>query len=612
MYFDALTLAAVADELRQSVLGGRIQRVWLPAAQGIALEIYAHHHRHYLLASAHPQHARVHLVARKPSRGVELPTPLLLLLRKYVQGGRLVGLEYPALERLLLLSIVKDMRPRNHDVAERVEYDTEDANADLAEDPNPRLDPPTEADLLRCELIIEPMERRSNILLVNDANVIMDSVKRVTPAMSQRVVLPQQPYVLPPAQDKRDPRSATAAGITALLAAGTPQTALAKAIVQTYRGVSPQAAREVAQRACGNPQITLGDALAAGETPAATLAACLRALYKPLDTGGWEPSLVRGSPDAPDLPRAYAPYTITHLAGTHPQASISAALEAFYQPREELADHSQRRIALEQRLAEVETRLRHQLQQIERELAQFPDPEQLRWEGEMIYAFLHEIAAGQTTLEIEGRTIQLDSTHTPVAAAQHRFRSYQKIRSGTERLHERRNETALRLAGLEQVQALLGVATERDQIDQLLLEAEEQGYLPPSSGKQQQAIRKRVSRRRPLRVVSSDGFDIFVGRSATQNAEVTFKIGRPDDLWLHVRTIAGAHVIIQHGGRAVPERTVLEAASLAAYFSQARNEQHVDVEIARRKLVRKIAGAPPGLVTYRAERLVRVSPQPPW
>lgn len=612
MYFDALTLAAVADELRQSVLGGRIQRVWLPAAQGIALELYAHHRRHYLLASAHPQHARVHLVARKPSRGVELPTPLLLLLRKYVQGGRLVALEQPALERLLLLSIVKDMRPRNHDVAERAEYNTEDTNADLAEDTNTSLDPPTEADLFRCELIIEPMERRSNILLVNDANVIMDSVKRVTPAMSQRVVLPQQPYVLPPAQDKRDPRSATAAGITAMLAAGPPQTVLAKALVQTYRGVSPQAAREVAQRACGNAQITLSDALAVAETAAATLAACLRALYQPLDTGAWEPSLVRGTPDAPDLPRAYAPYSITHLAGTHPQATISAALAAFYQPREELADHSQRRIALERRLAEVAARLRHQLQQIERELTQFPDPEQLRWEGEMIYAFLHEITAEQTALEIEGRTIQLDPTLTPVAAAQHRFRSYQKIRSGTERLHERRSETALRLAGLEQVQALLGVATERDQIDQLLLEAEEQGYLPPSSGKQQQAIRKRVSRRRPLRVVSSDGFDIFVGRSATQNAEVTFKIGRPDDLWLHVRTIAGAHVIIQHGGRDVPERTLLEAASLAAYFSQARNEQHVDVEIARRKLVRKITGAPPGLVTYRAERLVRVSPHPPW
>lgn len=241
---------------------------------GIALELYAHHRRHYLLASAHPQHARVHLVARKPSRGVELPTPLLLLLRKYVQGGRLVALEQPALERLLLLSIVKDMRPRNHDVAERAEYNTEDTNADLAEDTNTSLDPPTEADLFRCELIIEPMERRSNILLVNDANVIMDSVKRVTPAMSQRVVLPQQPYVLPPAQDKRDPRSATAAGITAMLAAGPPQTVLAKALVQTYRGVSPQAAREVAQRACGNAQITLSDALAVAETAAATLAAC--------------------------------------------------------------------------------------------------------------------------------------------------------------------------------------------------------------------------------------------------------------------------------------------------------------------------------------------------
>ncbi len=356
MYFDALTLAAVASDLQHTICGGRIQRVWLPAQHSIALEIYAQQQRHYLIASAHPQHARVHLTMRKPSRGVEQPTPLLLLLRKYVQGGRVAAVENPALERILLLSIVKDMRVRNRgatgDVASSADPDSLDAD-DPAAVPLPA---PTEADLLHCDLIIEPMERRSNIMLVNDANVIMDSVKRVTASMSQRLVLPQQPYMLPPPQEKRDPRNATAAGMAALLQEHG-SVPLAKALVASYRGVSPQVAREVAQRSTGSIHTTLAPAL-----PWETIAACVRGLY----SGQWEPSLVAGVAGEP--PQAYAPYLLTHLAGARKVASISAALDAFYTAREELADHSQYRASIERRLAEVAERLQHQLAQIEREL----------------------------------------------------------------------------------------------------------------------------------------------------------------------------------------------------------------------------------------------------
>src|SRR5262245_17804025 len=113
MYFDALTLAAVADELRATILDGRIQRARLPSPLSVALEIYAHGRRQHLLLSAHPQWTRAHLCVAKPSRGVERDTPLLLLLRKYVVGGRIVAVEQPALERVLILSIAKGPHTRN-------------------------------------------------------------------------------------------------------------------------------------------------------------------------------------------------------------------------------------------------------------------------------------------------------------------------------------------------------------------------------------------------------------------------------------------------------------------------------------------------------------------
>ncbi|NJK80873.1 MAG: DUF814 domain-containing protein, partial [Chloroflexaceae bacterium] len=347
------------------------------------------------------------------------------------------------------------------------------------------------------------------------------------------------------------------------------------------------------------------------DLPWDSIAACLRAL----STNPWEPSLACSGDTG--QPHAYAPYWLTQLPGAQPQTSISAALETYYAAREQITDHRQRRDAIEQQLETSRERLQHQLAQIMRELERTTDVEYLRWEGEMIFAFLHGIAPGQTSLDVEGKAIALDPGRSSVEQAQERFNTYTRARSGRETLQTRRQQTEVQLAGLEQIAALLTVATEREQIDQLALEAAEQGYLPSTAQnerqkKQQAVARKRLARRKPLHLVSSDGYDIYVGRSAAQNAEVTFKVGRPDDLWLHVRAIPGAHVIIRSGGREVPEPTVREAAGLAAYFSKAHTEAMVDVEISHRRHVRKIPGAAPGLVTYRAERTIRVPPLPPW
>jgi predicted ribosome quality control (RQC) complex YloA/Tae2 family protein len=470
------------------------------------------------------------------------------------------------------------------------------------------------------------MERRSNIILVDDDNVILESVKRVTARMSQRVILPRQPYEFPPRQDKRDPRTATASGLASLCEQAQPD--LVRALVATYRGISPQAAREVVFRVLDQTKVSIintdnadnadnaggTDSASRPDLPWEALAAALREIC----TADWQPTLVPGADDETggDKPQAYAPYRLTHLRGAEPQPSMSSALEAFYGPREAVTAHQQRRDAVQQQLATARERLAHQLAQIEAELARVENVDRLRWEGEMIFAFMHTLSPGQTVLEVEGEQIALDPERSPVEEAQSRFQAYQKAQSGQERLHERQRETANQLAGIDQLAALLAVADEREQIDLIAQEAAEQGYIAPQKSAKAKAGKgrkgQRPVRRKPLHLVSSDGYDIYVGRSATQNAEVTFRLGRPDDLWLHVRTIPGAHVIVRSGGGEVPERTLREAAGVAAYFSGARGEASVDVELSRRKQVRKIPGAAPGLVSYRAERTLRVAPLLPW
>jgi predicted ribosome quality control (RQC) complex YloA/Tae2 family protein len=288
--------------------------------------------------------------------------------------------------------------------------------------------------------------------------------------------------------------------------------------------------------------------------------------------------------------------------------SIGAVLEQFYAPREQLTAHSQRRTALRERLLEARERFAKQRSALASEFERARELDRLRWEGEMIYAFLHTLSPGQQELVVEGQHIALDPRKTPVENAQERFRAYDKAKGALAGVPERLRDVEARLAGLDETVALLELAEGYEQIEAIAREAVEEGYLPEGAGRKGKNARPTP----PLRVESSDGYTIYVGRSAGQNHQVTFRLGVPDDLWLHARGVPGAHVIVKSGGREVPEKTLLEAAALAAYYSARRGEAGVDVEVARRNQVRRVRGGPAGLVTYNAERAVRVAPQAPW
>lgn len=578
MYFDTLTLTAVVEELRATVLDSRIQRVVLVGPLAIGLEVYRQGRRYYLLASADAQMARIHLISQRPTRGVDGETPFLLLLRKYVLGGRIVNIEQPPYERVVVLSITKPTESRKQTV---------DPDELIADDENDD-DLTADADhLLHCDLIVEPQDRRSNIILVDDNNIILDAIKRVSPRMSSRVVLPRRVYELPPPPDKRDPLRASAAEIEHLLGKGEP----AKALVNAYRGVSPQVAREVLMRACGSiPQ--------AGQSlPAYTIAARLREIFAAPSA----PHLVRNEQG----PVAFAPYYPSHLAGEGAIVTVmpgmSAALEAFYTARQQPLGRDQRRADLLNRLRASREHIERQREQIAAELARTAELDRLRWEGEMIFAFLHQLPPQATELVVEGERIALDPKRSPVEQAQERFRAYEKAKSARAILPERLAEIEQRLAGIDQFIALAAVADDSNQIDQIAAESEEAGYLRSS------ATRRPPVRSRPLLIRSSDGLPIYVGRTARQNEEVTFRIARPTDWWLHARNIHGAHVIIRADHP--PEQTIYEAAALAAYYSQARDDTAVEVDLCRRRAVRKIPGGPIGLVSYHPERTLRVRPQ---
>jgi len=178
--FDVLTVAAVADELGGRILDGRIQKIGLVNATTVAAEVYANRQRHALVASADSDDPAVWLADRLPSTDPGLITPFGLLLRKYVRGGFLIGIEQPALERVIRLSIVKRLDPHNDRSPE--EPDDDDPEFDAGDDQD---DAPWSAGMNRVELIVEVMGRHSNLILVDDDGTIMESAKRVTSRMSR-------------------------------------------------------------------------------------------------------------------------------------------------------------------------------------------------------------------------------------------------------------------------------------------------------------------------------------------------------------------------------------------------------------------------------------------
>ena len=574
MNFDALTMWAVRDELRR-LIGGRVQRVIIPDELGVGLEIYAAGKRHWLLASAHPQYARVHLTGEALTRASDKVTPLLLLLRKYVRDARLVDVSQLRLERVLYL----DFRQRSED----------------------------EDGWLEFRLVVEVMGRYSNIVLVRHDGLVLDAVKRITADMNRyRITLPHHPYVPPPVQaGKMDPAAIKPSLLEAWGATCPPSTPLWRLLVDKVMGVSPLLGREIAFRVAGDAGATVGKIreICISPVPWGRVMRELQTIFEAAEAGHWEPCVA----DEGEVV-AFAPYRLTHLSG-HPVGSISAALDQYYSQMQVLSGHEQLRERLLGIVEDVRGRLLHKKEALERSLAQGAEAERLRRSGEYVLAYASIISPGQRELIVDDLVIKLDPSLSPVENAQAYFREYAKAKGALQEVPQLLEQTQIELSYLEQMAVYIAQAEGLQALQELERELAEAGYMakemrigPSRKG----GGRARSGRGEIFSLRSSDGLEILVGRSGRQNEEVTFRRAIRTDLWLHARGVPGAHVIIRAGGRPVPERTIYEAARQAAIHSKVRGSTQVAVDYTLVCYVRPIKGAPPGMVTYSHEKTIYV------
>ncbi|MFN8468109.1 MAG: NFACT family protein [Caldilineaceae bacterium] len=594
MQFDALATACMSAELQAALCPGRIQGALLVDDNSLGLEVYAHGARHQLLLCAAPNTARAHLVEHKLRRGVEGETPLLLLVRKYLRDAALMAVTQPdPYERVL----------RFH--CEHKEHGA-------------------------STLLLELIGRQANLLLLrNDRHGegrILECMHRHAPAQGAkdtpaRHLLPGRLYVPPPAQEKLPPVDDGRPDYYERLAAVLNRPGkLAKVLVEAVGGLGPQAAREVAARAAGDPEApaTAANVLA--------LVAALQALWEPLRTGRWQPgNLLVG-----DQVVGFAPYPAHEPGSFVPTATLSAAVAAYCAappgPREETV----RAVPADpyaQARANAAAALRRARQGIERRLAGLaadePAPgeaQRLRTSAEWLLALASQVEPHQAMLAVpleEGSLeIPLDPNTPPVEQAQRMFRRAAKLERAEVFIPQRRAELQGDLALVDQLALDLQSAANQPEIATVQAELRAAGLIgaqasspaPSGRGVQQMQARTPALQGGLLRLRSRQGLEIVVGRNARQNERVTFGEAHPEDLWLHARGVPGSHTIIRTGGQVADEATVRLAAQLAAYHSGARGERAVDVIVTRKRWVQRAPGGKLGQVLVKQEERVVTVP----
>ena len=573
MALDAVCLRAVIEELRPQLLDLRVDKVQQPSRDQVILLLRGSRR---LLLNAGAGSPRIHFTELLRDNPAE-PPMFCMLLRKYLVGGRVESLTQPGMERSAELTLrVTD------------EFGRES----------------------RRTLVLEAIGRRSNLILLDEERRIIDCLRRVDSEMSpERQVLPGLFYELPPTHEKRPFTEGDEADFRTALAAANPERPADAFLLDTYFGLSPLVARELVFQAAGDSGKRVYELTEAQET---ALWQAVLSLRQRVEDGDFQPICLYR--DGKPAEFSYLPIRqYGDLMENREMESFSALMDVFYESREREERTRQRGQDLIRSVTSARDRCRRKLAQQRQEYAKCQDRDQLRISGELITANLYRMERGQTKLTAENYydpdcreiTIPLDPLLTPQQNAAKYYKRYTKARTAEKYLTEQMALAERDEAYLESVlEELRQAETEQDFLD-IRAELRENGFLK-RSGKEKKEL-KRATKPREFR--TSGGWRVLVGRNNRQNDQLTTKTADYRDLWLHTQKIHGSHVILCCQGQEVPEEDLLQAARLAAYFSQAKDSANVPVDCAAVRYVKKPAGARPGMVTYTNARTLYVTPE---
>lgn len=566
MPLDAVCLQAMVAELAPQITGSRIEKIQQPARDQVVLLLRGNRR---LLLSAGGGQPRLHLT-ELPRDNPAQPPMFCMLLRKYLSGGIIESIQQAPLERVVTLTV-----SAADELGERSQF----------------------------SLILEAVARRANLILADKDGHIIDCLRRIDFEMNpDRQVLPGLFYHLPTPPDKVSPFTVTEEEFAALAAAAGEGAPADQWLVRTVNGLSPLVARELTFRACGST-----DAPVTGHT--AALWSAFAAWRDTVNEKHFTPAMLKRS----GVPMDFTYLHVGQYGGAAEEetyTSFSRLLDDFYEKREQAERVKQKGQDLVKTASNGAARLRRKIAAQEQELAESKNRDKWRVYGELITANLYRMERGMSRLTAQNYydpdcadvDIPLDVRLSPQENAAKYFKKYTKAKTAEKYITAQLEKARVELTYLESVLQELTLAESEQDFNDIRAELTDGGYLRAKGRKQPQ----RPSKPREFR--STAGLRILVGRNNRQNDRLTAKDAEKWDIWLHTQRIHGSHVILCTGGAQPDEQSLLEAASLAAYFSQAQNSTKVPVDFTQVKYVKKPAGSPPGFVNYTNYKTILADP----
>jgi predicted ribosome quality control (RQC) complex YloA/Tae2 family protein len=559
MAFDGMTISCIVNELQDKLIGNRIYKIAQPEKDELILTIKGSCGQVRLLMSADASLPLLYLTSSNKTSPMTAPN-FCMLLRKHLQNAKIMSVTQPGLERI-------------------VRFELEHLN-ELG-------------DLCRKYLIIELMGKHSNIIFCDDKNMIIDSIKHISSMVSSvREVLPGREYFIPKTQDKAELLECSKDDIKGVVIAKSMP--VFKAVYGGFSGISPCIAHEICYRA------KVDSDKAVSELTKSELEDVSKELFKlaeDIKNRHFCPNVVFENKQPVE-------YAVTQLGSYSEDATrkfdtVSELLEYYYAEKNAITRIRQRSVDL-RRI--VQTALERNVKKYDLQLKQLEDTEKrekYRIYGELLNAYGYGVEPGAKSMEAlnyynnEMVTIPLDPMLSTGENAKKYFDKYQKLKRTYEALTTLTEETKQEIDHLSSIATSLDIALKEEDLVQIKEELIESGYIRRKSG----AKRERITSK-PFHYVSSDGFDIYVGKNNYQNDELTFKFATGNDWWFHAKGIPGSHVVVKSGNEELPDRTFEEAGRLAAHYSQARGQEKVEIDYLQKKNVKKPNGAKPGFVVY--------------
>lgn len=577
MAFDGITINCIVKELNEKLSSLKIDKISQAEKDEILLSFRGSFKNYKLLISASPAFPRIYLVNNyKKENPLKAPN-FLMILRKYIQGGRVISVTQDNFDRVIFIDI-----------------DTFD---ELKEQKTRRL-------------IVEIMGRHSNIILIDKESMkILDSAKRIPISVSSfREVLPAITYKLPPAQEKLDPTASIS--FEEFLKISSKKMHIFKLLYTHFSGFSPLIAKEI----CFRCNIGFDkDASTLSPIEIERLYNSFKRIMDNIKKSEFEPCIVF------DKNGSTIDFSCIYLSlydgyDIKKQDEISQICEFYYDTRDikdrlNQKSHDIRRV-LSNKISTLENKIQKQSQEINETIRL----EEYKKDADLLTAYIYLLKKGMDIIEVDDfyndelpkKSIKLDINLSPSENIQKLYKKYNKMKSRKKELTSQIENAKEELQYLYNLEISIENISNINDLEDIISEMKSQGLIRQS--KNNQTKKKVNSSFNPMKFISDDGFEIYVGKNNNQNDYLTIKFAKDNDMWLHTKNIAGSHTIIKSKNGYISDNSIKQASIISAYYSKARFSQSVPVDYTIRKNVKKPNKAKPGMVIYETNSTIYVTP----